>query len=222
MKPRFAEVDAYISELFAPEDEILLSIEPALVAAGSSLAFASVSPAQGKLLQLFAHMCGAKRILEVGTLGGYSTIWMARALPHNGKLVTIEYDEKHIAVAKKHFEMAGLNDRIEIKQGKAMDVLQELSENNAEPFDMVFIDADKPPYAEYFELALKMCRKGSIIIADNVVRSGKVLDETSEDAAVQGVQRFNHMLSYNEDVHANILQTVGVKDWDGMAIAVVK
>lgn len=217
----FSQVDHYINNLFAPEDEILKSIEPALLAGNSNMPLGGISPNQGKLLQVFARMCNAKRILELGTLGGYSAIWMARALPKGGKLITLEYDANNIAIAQKNIEAAGLSDKIEIRQGNAMEILEQLKAENTAPFDMVFVDADKPPYTEYFQLALSMSRPGTIIIADNVVRNGKVLDNNSEDPAVKGVQRFNKMLSENKAVTATILQMVGIKEYDGMAVAVV-
>jgi predicted O-methyltransferase YrrM len=166
-------------------------------------------------------MCNAKTILELGTLGAYSTIWLARVLPEGGKVITIEYDENNVVVAKANITKAGLEEKIEIRKGKAIDILQELKTEGKHTFDMVFMDADKPPYTEYFELALSMSRPGTVIVADNVVRNGKVLDENSTDAAVLGVQRFNKALSENKAVTATILQMVGIKEYDGMAIAVV-
>jgi caffeoyl-CoA O-methyltransferase len=218
----FANVDNYISHLFAQEDDVLKSIEPALIAIEAPMALGGISPGQGKFLQLLARMCNAKRILELGTLGGYSTIWMARTLPADGKLITIEHDTANAAVAKAAFAKAGLDTIIELREGKCMDVLEELKANNAKPFDLVFMDADKPPYTEYFEMILTLSRPGTIIVADNVVRNGRVLDENTIEVAAQGVQRFNKMLAINTLVDATILQNVGIKDWDGMAIAVVK
>jgi caffeoyl-CoA O-methyltransferase len=218
----FANVDNYISHLFAQEDDVLKSIEPALVAIEAPMAFGGISPNQGKFLQLLARMCNAKRILELGTLGGYSTIWMARTLPTDGKLITIEHDAANAAIARDAFAKAGLDTIIELREGKCMDVLEELKANNAAPFDLVFMDADKPPYTEYFEMILTFSRPRTIIVADNVVRNGRVLDENTTEAAAQGVQRFNKMLAANPKVDAAILQNVGIKDWDGMAIAVVK
>lgn len=179
-----------------------------------------ISANQGKLLQVLAKMCNAKTILELGTLGAYSTIWLARALPDGGKVITIEYDENNVGIARANIDKAGLTDKIEIRQGKAIDILQQLKAEE-HTFDMVFMDADKPPYTEYFELALNMSRPGTVIVADNVVRNGKVLDEESTDAAVLGVQRFNKALAQNKSVTATILQMVGLKEYDGMAIAVV-
>lgn len=218
----FTSVDKYINNLFAPEDDVLKSVEPTLLARHSAMALGSISPNQGKLLQLLAHMCNAKRILELGTLGGYSTIWLARALPEDGKLITVEYDANHVAIAQANIRKAGLDNTVEIRHGKCSDIIQQLQSENIPPFDMIFMDADKPPYTEYFEAALTLSRPGTIIIADNVVRAGKILDPDSTDTAVQGVLRFNKMLSACKHVHATILQTVGIKEWDGMAIAVVK
>jgi caffeoyl-CoA O-methyltransferase len=211
----FEATDYYISHLFAQEDDALLNTLATLEQ--HNIDNASISPTQGKLLQVFATMCNAKRILELGTLGGYSTIWMARALPSDGELITLEADEKHAGVARKNIENAGLSGMVKILQGNALDILPTLSG----PFDMIFIDADKQPYTEYFNHALRLSRPGTIIVADNVIRNGKILDENSTDEKVKGVQRFNKALSESDAVSSIILQTVGVKEYDGMAIAVV-
>ena len=215
----FEEVDQYISGLFGPEDEILKSTIQSLDEAG--MPQISISPNQGKFLHILARLCNAKKILEMGTLGGYSTIWMARALPEDGLITTLEIDPKHAAVAKKNIAKAGLESKVNILVGKAMDLLQELKTKGAGPFDMIFIDADKPPYAEYFQWALKLSHPGTLIIADNVIREGKVLDKNSKDEMVTGVQRFNKLLGVNKEVTATIMQTVGLKEWDGMALAIV-
>ena len=217
----FEKTDHYINSLFAPEDDILSGIEQSLLEGNSNMPLGGISPNQGKLLQVLAKMCNAKTILELGTLGAYSTIWLARALPEVGKVISIEYNENNVAVANANIARAGLTDKIEIRTGNAIDVLQQLKAEGNHTFDMVFMDADKPPYTEYFELALSMSRPGTIIVADNVVRNGKVLDENSTDTAVLGVQRFNKALSENKAVTATILQMVGIKEYDGMAIAVV-
>jgi caffeoyl-CoA O-methyltransferase len=211
----FEATDRYIGGLLAKEDAPLHYVLQQLENQG--IDNASVSPTQGKLLQVFARMCNARRILELGTLGGYSTIWMARALPPGGKLITLEADEQHAAVARQNMEYAGLSSVVEIRQGKAIDLLPQLNG----PFDMIFIDADKPPYTEYFQHALRLSRPGTIIIADNVIRNGKVLDTGSEDEKVQGVQRFNEFLAHSDAVTAIILPSVGLKEYDGMAVAVV-
>ena len=215
----FEKVDIYIGELLAPEDEALVKTIASLDANG--LPQISVSPNQGKLLQLFARMCNAKKVLELGTLGGYSTIWLARALPDDGMVISLELDENYAAVARKNIAAAGLSHKVEVRTGKAIDILPQLEKENAAPFDLVFIDADKPPYTEYFQWALRLSRPGSIIIADNVIRNGAVLNPDSTDERVQGVQRLNSFLSGCTEVTATILQTVGVKEYDGMAVAVV-
>jgi caffeoyl-CoA O-methyltransferase len=216
----FEEVDNYIEKLLIPQDEALLKAEESLVT--ENIPQISVSPNQGKFLQIMAFSCNAKRILEVGTLAGYSTIWMARALPADGKLITIEFEPHHAEVAKKNINRAGLESKVEIITGKALEILEKMIAGNTEPFDMIFIDADKPPYTEYFQQALKLSHPGTIIIADNVIRNGDILHENSSDEKVLGVQRFNKFLSECKEVNATIIQTVGVKEYDGMAIAVVK
>ncbi|AEV96823.1 methyltransferase [Niastella koreensis] len=216
----FESVDHYISDLLGYEDDALLAATNSLAEAG--MPAISVSPNQGKFLQLLAQLCQAKNILELGTLAGYSTIWMARALPKNGRLITLEYDPKHAAVAQKNIDRAGLTSQVQIRTGKAIDILPQLVEEGAGPFDMIFIDADKPPYTEYFQWALRLSRPGTLIVADNVIRDGKVLDENSTEPAVQGARRFNAMLGANTAVDATILQMVGVKEYDGMALAIVK
>lgn len=215
----FEQVDHYISHLLAPEDAALTGTIQSLAA--NHIPDMSVSPNQGKLLQVFAMACNAKKILELGTLGGYSTIWLARALPKGGKLISLECNAHYAAVAQQNIAGAGLSERVEIRTGKALDILPTLIESGEGPFDLFFIDADKPPYTEYFQYALKLSRPGSIIICDNVVRNGQVLDPNSTDEKVQGVQRLNAFLSECKEVTATILQTVGVKAYDGMVIAVV-
>jgi len=219
-KKLFQSVDHYINNLFIPEDEVLTATEQSLEKAGMPLI--SVSPNQGQFLHILALTRGAKKILEIGTLGGYSTIWMARALPADGSMISLEVDPKHAAVAKQNIAMAGLDSKVDIRVGKALDVLPMLIEEGAGPFDMIFIDADKPPYAEYLQLSLKLSRPGTLIIADNVIRDGKVLDKNPSDEAVIGAQRFNNMLAAHPGVIATIIQTVGSKDHDGMALAIVK
>lgn len=216
----FEQADQYISNLFNDEDQILKETIQSLDKEG--LPQISVSSNQGKFLQILAVLCNAKKILELGTLGGYSTIWLARALPENGKLITVEYDQHHADVAQQNISKANLQNKVEIKVGKAIDILPELIKNNEGPFDMIFIDADKPPYTEYFQYALKLSRPGTLIICDNVIREGKVMDNNSTDEMVKGAQRFNEMLGKNQHVRATIIQTVGAKEHDGMAIAVVK
>jgi caffeoyl-CoA O-methyltransferase len=215
----FESVDKYISDLF-PQDDALTAAE--LSHKPEKIPSINVSPNLGKLLHLFAKLTKAKKILEVGTLAGYSTIWMAEALPEDGKLISLELDPHHAEVAGKNIDRAGLSSKVEIRIGKAMDWLPRLVDEKAGPFDMIFIDADKPPYTEYFEWALKLSRPGTLIIADNVIRDGKVLDRNHNDPMVKGAQRFNKALAANKKVTATILQTVGVKEYDGMAIAIVQ
>ncbi len=215
----FEQVDGYIGQLLAPEDSALISTLQSL--ASNNIDNASISPVQGKLLQVLAKMCNAKNILELGTLGGYSTIWLARAVSQNGKVVSIEYSEEHALIAQNNIKNAGLENTVEIRVGNALDILPQIAAEQLAPFDMIFIDADKPPYVEYFEWALKLARPGTIIVADNIIRNAKVLDANSTDEKVKGVQRFNTWLSNCTQVTATILQTVGAKEYDGMAIAVV-
>src|SRR4029078_246362 len=180
----------------------------------------NVSPNLGKFLYLMARISKAVKILEVGTLAGYSTIWMAKALPENGRLISLEIDPRHASIARKNIERAGLSSKVEVRVGKAIDLLPLMVKQSEGPFDMIFIDADKPPYAEYFEWALKLSKSGTLIIADNVIRDGKVLDPNHEDPMVQGAQRFNKALAANNQVNAVIMQTIGVKEYDGMALAI--
>lgn len=218
-KEFFGSVDNYINSLVAPQDEALAAAERAIIESG--IPQISVSANQGKFLQVLAKLSGARKILEVGTLGGYSTIWMARALPPGGKMITLEIDPKHAEVARKNFEVAGLSNVVEIRLGKAIDTLPKLKADNEGPFDMIFIDADKPPYAEYFQWALKLSRPGTLIVVDNVIREGRVLDPNTTDESARGAARFNKVLSQTEGVTATILQNVGAKEHDGMALIVV-
>jgi predicted O-methyltransferase YrrM len=220
MSSIFEEVDGYISNLFGDEDEALRKTMQAIK--DEKIPQISVSANQGKFLQLLARLCNAKKILEIGTLGGYSTIWMARALPKNGKLISLELDAHHADVARKNISVAGLSEVVDIRIGKAIETLPQLVKENAGPFDMIFIDADKPPYKEYFEWSLKLSRPGTLIVADNVIRDGKVLLKESPDEMSAGAKRFNEALAANNSVTATIIQTVGTKEHDGMAIAVVK
>ena len=217
---KFEAVDKYISDLFIPPDETLIAAEQSHRL--ENIPQINVSPNLGKLLYLLARLSKAKKILEVGTLAGYSTIWMAKALPKDGKIITLEIDTHHAEVARKNIDRAGLSSKVEIRVGKAIEQLPILVEEKAGPFDMIFIDADKPPYTEYFEWSLKLSRSGTLIIADNVIRDGKVLDQNHEDPMVKGAQRFNKALAANRNVSATILQTIGLKEYDGMAIAIVE
>jgi predicted O-methyltransferase YrrM len=214
----FEAVDNYICDLVASEDEALKATIESIEKNG--IPQISISASQGKFLQVLAKLCNAKTILEVGTLAGYSTIWMARALPKDGKLISLEYEQLHADVATENIKRAGLENIVEIRVGKAIDLLPVLAKENM-VFDMIFIDADKPPYAEYFQWTLKLSHPGTLIIADNVIREGKVLEESHEDERVRGVHRFNKLLAATKEVTASIIQNVGAKEHDGMAIAVV-
>lgn len=216
---QWTAVDNYIADLFAPPDPAL--DDTLRASAGAGLPAIQVSPAQGKLLHVLALAQNARSILEIGTLGGYSTIWLARALPAGGRLITLEASPKHAEVARANIARAGLDERVEVRIGRALDTLPQLAAEGHGPFDLVFIDADKPAAAEYFEWALKLTRRGGLIIVDNVVRDGAVADAKSADASVQGVRRLNAALAAEPRVRATVLQTVGSKGYDGLAIAVV-
>jgi len=215
----FESVDQYIGDLMGDEDVVLKETIQSMIDA--DIPAISVSANQGKFLQLIAKMNNAKRILELGTLGGYSTIWLGRALPANGYLLTLELEQAHANVAQQNINKAGLTNIVEIKVGRALDVLPQIVDGKNAPFDLIFIDADKEPYAEYFEWALKLSHPGTVIIADNVVRDGQVINPDTTDERVKGVQRFNKALAANKQVTATIIQTVGSKEYDGMAIAIV-
>jgi caffeoyl-CoA O-methyltransferase len=220
MHEQWIAVDEYITGLF-PSDPALEMVLQATRAAG--MPQINVSPVQGRLLHVLALACGARMILEIGDAGvGYSAIWMARALPADGKLITLEADPKHAEVARANIAHAGLADRIEVRLGVALDVLPQLAAEGKGPFDLIFIDADKTNLTTYFEWAVRLARPGSLIIADNVIRHGDVLDDSSADASLQGVRRFNEALAADRRVTATIVQMVGIKGYDGMALAVVR
>ena len=208
-------VDHYISGALLQPDAALDAAVEASDAAG--LPDIAVAPNQGKLLWLLARMQGAKRILEIGTLGGYSTIWLARALPPGGKLVTLEYDPKHASVARENVARAGLAEIVEMHTGRALDLLPSLSG----PFDFFFIDADKASNADYFRWALKLSHRGSVIVVDNVVRDGEVIDADSADHGVAGTRKLMDYLATEPRVSATAIQTVGVKGYDGLVVALV-
>lgn len=212
-------VDDYVVGALFEEDEALAAAVKASDDAG--LPSIQVTAPQGRLIALMAKMQGAKRILEIGTLGGYSTIWLARALPSGGRLITMEIDPKHAAVARENIARAGVADKVELRVGDARQLLGELEGENQPPFDFFFIDADKPSNPVYFEAAMRMSRPGSVILVDNVVRDGKVADRSSTDASVGGVWRLNELMAADKRVEATVIQTVGVKGYDGLAIALV-
>jgi predicted O-methyltransferase YrrM len=217
---RWSAVDEYLCDKLVPADEVLESALRASAEAG--LPPISVSPAQGKLLHLLARGQGARRILEIGTLGGYSAIWLARALPPGGHLVTLEADTRHAEVARENLALAGLADLTEVRVGRAQETLPHLISAGAGPFDLIFIDADKLGYPDYLRWSLDLARPGTVIIADNVVRGGAVADAASDDPNVQGVRRFIDALAAEPRVSATAIQTVGTKGYDGFVIAVVE
>lgn len=213
-------IDRYIADVLIPADPAFEAGLEASAAAG--LPPIQVSAPQGKLLQLLAQAMAAGRILEIGTLGGYSTTWLALGLPPDGHLVTLEADPRHAEVARANLARAGLADRVEVRVGPALETLPRLAAEGGPPFDLTFIDADKQSYPAYFEWALKLARPGSLIVADNVVRDGAVVDAGSADPSVQAVRRFNELMAAEPRVSATAIQTVGSKGYDGFAIALVK
>jgi predicted O-methyltransferase YrrM len=215
----WSAVDHYIDDELGLTDPVL---EAALAAnAEGGLPAIDVTAAQGKLLYMLAMLAGARRILEIGTLGGYSTIWMGRALPPNGKLITLEFDPKHAAVAKSNIERAGLSEIVDVRVGAALDSLPVIEAEKGGPFDLFFIDADKVNNPNYFEWAVRLSRPGSIIIVDNVVREGGLADATSEDAAIRASRKVAELLGSDPRVDGTVIQTVGTKGYDGFAIAMV-
>lgn len=218
----FSAVDGYIGNLFAKEDEALTAALHDMREAG--MPAISVSPVLGKFLYLLAKTAGARRILEIGTLGGYSAIWLGRALPEDGRLITLEINPLHAKIARRNLARATLLGSVEVRQGPAVQLLGELIGAGEAPFDMIFIDADKETYAEYFELSMKLSRPGTLIAADNVIRAGRVLEQGGEasDPMVQGIVRFTKALAKCPAVEATLLQTVGSGGHDGVALAIVK
>ncbi|MFC9648182.1 O-methyltransferase [Streptomyces sp. NPDC056937] len=210
-------VERYFTDQLVPADEALTAALAASEAAG--LPAISVAPNEGKLLHLLARVQGARRILEIGTLGGYSTIWLARALPEDGKLISLEYDPAHAEVARANLAHAGLDKIAEVRTGPALESLPVLAAEDAGPFDLVFIDADKKNNPHYVEWALKLTRPGSLIIVDNVVRNGAVADADSTDAAVLGTRRAIELMAEHPRLSATAVQTVGTKGYDGFALA---
>lgn len=218
-KEQWTAVDHYFTEKFHNTDPVLETVLQNNEAAG--LPAIDVAPNQGKLLHLLACIQGARSILEIGTLGGYSTIWLARALPADGRLITLEYDAKHAEVAKANIAHAGLEDVVEIRIGLALDSLIELEKEQQGPFDFIFIDADKKGNPDYFQWALKLSRKGTVIITDNVVRKGSVVDDASTDPNIVGVRQFTDLVANEQRVSGTVVQTVGSKGYDGFAIMLV-
>ncbi|MEO6816649.1 MAG: O-methyltransferase [Edaphobacter sp.] len=213
------EVDEYITDRLIPADPVLEEAQAANAAAG--LPMIDVAPNQGKLLHLLARVAGAKKILEIGTLGGYSTTWLARALPQDGRLITLEFDAKHADVARKNIARAGLDGVVTVRLGAALDTLPLLVKEGQGPFDLIFIDADKKNIPNYLTWSLKLSRKGTLILVDNVIRDGEVIDASSQDPNVQGARQLFDMLKSEPRLQATALQTVGSKGYDGFAMAVV-
>ncbi|MGW1069981.1 O-methyltransferase [Streptomyces aureus] len=214
------DVDDHFTTLLAPADEVLTAALRDSDAAG--LPPINVAPNQGKLLRLLAEIQGARRILEIGTLGGYSTIWLGRALPADGRLITLEYDPRHAEVARANLARAGLDEIAEVRVGPALESLPKLADENPEPFDFVFIDADKVNNPHYVEWAVRLTRPGSVIVLDNVVRGGAVTDATSTDPSVLGTRAALELFASHPKLDGTAVQTVGSKGYDGFALARVR
>ncbi|PXM18360.1 O-methyltransferase [Klebsiella variicola] len=217
MQQQWSAVDNFMISSLIPEDDILSQVLENNKRAG--LPEHDVAANQGQFLALLVRITQARRILEIGTLGAYSAIWMARALPADGKLITLEADPGHVGVARQNIRLAGLNERIELIEGPALNTLENFA--NVQPFDLIFIDADKPNNPRYLEWALHYSHPGTLIVGDNVVRDGEVINGQSDDARVQGVRRFIEMIGDNPRLTATALQTVGIKGWDGFTLALV-
>jgi len=215
----YRAVDQYLAERYAPADDAVAAALVANDAAG--LPPIAVSPTQGKLLQVLARMVQARRILEIGTLGGYSSLWLAGALPAGGRLITLELNARHAAVARSNFVRADLADRIEVREGPALDSLERLHAEGAEAFDFFFIDADKANSPNYVSWTLKLAHRGSVIVIDNVIREGAIVNARSRDPAVLGTRRLHDMLASEPRLSATAIQTVGAKGYDGFALAMV-
>ncbi|MES2044023.1 MAG: O-methyltransferase [Pseudomonadota bacterium] len=218
--PRWTDVDDYIAGHLLGDDPVQQATLAANAAGG--LPAIDVSAAQGKMLHLFARMCGARRILEVGTLGGYSTIWLARALPEGGRMVTLELEPHHAEVARGNIARAGFTDRVDVRVGPAMDALDAMIAAGESPFDLVFIDADKPSNVAYLTASLALSHAGTTIVVDNVVREGGVLDSSGADERIEGSRRLFEAVAAEPRLSATAVQTVGAKKWDGFLLAVVQ
>jgi len=216
---RWTAVDRYFGTVLRDSDPALAASLAAAAAAG--LPAIQVSPLQGKLLYILATAVGARRILEVGTLGGYSTLWLARALPRDGRLVSLELDPRHAEVARANLRRAGVAEKVDVRVGPAAESLARLAAEEAPPFDLTFVDADKEGYPAYLEWAVRLSRPGALVVADNVVRRGDVVDPHSEDPSVRGVRRMMERVADDPRLSATVVQTVGSKGYDGMAVAVV-
>jgi predicted O-methyltransferase YrrM len=217
----WSQVDDYINDLYAPHDAALDATVQAAIDAG--MPGTHITANQGKLLLILARLIGARRILEIGALAGYSTIWLARALPTDGRLLTLEYNPKHAEVVRANVARAGLAERVEVCLGDGLTTMQQWIDDGAEPFDMIFIDPDeKRRYPEFLELAMRLTHPGSLLVADNTIRHGKVLEQPSPDPNMRGVQQFNAALAADPRLDATIMQMVGLKGWDGIALAMVR
>ncbi|WNS43700.1 O-methyltransferase [Paenibacillus sp. MMS20-IR301] len=215
----WSKVDLYINGKLLADDPVLDAVLDAN--SGAGLPQIDVAPNQGKLIYLLAKMNGAANILEIGTLGGYSTIWLARALPETGKLVSLELEHDYAVVAEDNLRMAGLADKVVVLEGPALESLASLASQGREAFDFIFIDADKPNNPQYLEWALKLARPGTVIVADNVVRGGEVIEAGSQDARVQGIRQFMELLAAEPRIEATAIQTVGSKGYDGFMLGIV-
>jgi predicted O-methyltransferase YrrM len=213
------KVDRYIEHLLNPQDEALA--QNLKDAQAADLPTLNVSPNEGKLLYLIAKMVGAKRVLEIGTLGGYSTTWLARALPADGKVITLEVDEKHATVARQNLDRAGVADRVEVRVGRAVDTLRRMIDQHEAPFDLIFIDADKSGYVEYLDLSLQLARPGTVLLADNLIRNGRVIDVRPADESARGAKAFNDALATNQRLESIILPIIR-ENLDGLSISIVK
>ncbi|MEC0239171.1 O-methyltransferase [Paenibacillus dokdonensis] len=220
MKQTWEQVDEYITDLLCPNDPILDDVLTANRKA--DLPEIDVTANQGKLLQLLVQMKGAKRVLEIGTLGGYSTIWMARGLPADGQIITLELDPHHAEVAEANIGHAGLGHMIQVRTGDALLQLARMKEEQIEPFDLIFIDADKPNNPQYLSWSLQLSHPGTVIIGDNVIREGEITNKHSTDPRVQGVRQFYEMIAAEGSISATAIQTVGSKGYDGFMIGIVK
>jgi predicted O-methyltransferase YrrM len=219
VQKEWAEVDRYFTDQLLPRDRAFHSALEAN--RNADLPAIDVTPLQGMFLELLVRISGARRVLEIGTLGGYSTLWLARALPQNGCVVSLELDPRHAEVACANLKNAGVLDRVDVRVGPALDSLQSLVAAGAAPFDFIFIDADKSGYPDYLSWSLKLARPGTLIVADNVVREGQVIDSDNPDPNIQGVRRFTDLVAAEPRLRTTVLQTVGSKGYDGFALSVV-
>lgn len=215
-KELWGNIDSYFEGSFVKEPDCLKAAMKA--AKEAKLLDISISPAQGKFLALLVQLSAAKYILEVGTLGGYSTLWMAQAMPEDGRLVTLENNPVCAGVARANFAHAGFAEQVELRYGDAMDSFKALVGEKGEPFDFIFIDANKPDYPEYLKWSLRLSRPGTLLVVDNVVRDGGIADNSSQDPAIKGIQKFHEMVGNDERLDATALQTVGSKGYDGLSL----